>query len=256
MIETVRENGPLDPLRALLYVNSIFNTCATTEDTGLDTCLREVNFMSYELSTLCHSQADSEVFQTLNNFLFSNKNFKISARPILLKPLLENRTGSNIAFAFLYIHLAKCLDLKMQLVHWPLHAILKWESSSGKTRFVDLEQKGKTLCEEELLSMVNRHIEQVRTLSFREAYIQYLAAIAQIFREDGDGHGLHKALNEILQVDAENTRFLSERALLRKELGLLKESLADFKRYFAFTDVLAAPPEVVIAYETVLIDCT
>lgn len=251
MVEVSPENDELlNPLSALLSVNSIFNS-----DTTSEACLREVNFMSYELSTLCDNQVDAKVFATLNNFLFNNKKFKIAARPLLLKPLLESRVGSSITLAFLYIHLAKCLGLKMQLIHWPLHAILRWESSTGKTHFVDLEQQGQTLCEEELLAMVNKHIEQVRALSFREAFIQYLTALARSYREDGDGHGLHKSLNLILQADPENTRFLSERALLRKELGLYKESLSDFKRYFSFTEILSAPPEVVIAYETVLTEC-
>jgi regulator of sirC expression with transglutaminase-like and TPR domain len=53
----------------------------------------------------------------------------------------------------------------------------------------------------------------------------------------------------ILQFEPENTRYLAERALLRKEMGLAKEALVDFKRYFSFTDKSMAPITVQQAHD-------
>lgn len=213
-----------------------------------DGYLRAFNFMSYELATLCDHQSDNEVLETLNNFFFTNKKFKLSPSPILLKSILTERAGCGIALAFMYMHLAKCIGLELQLIHWPLHAILKWERG-GKSDFIDLEQQGRRLSEDELLTMVNKHKEQVRTLSLNESIVQYLAYISTHYRQLSENELLHKTLGLILKIEPENTRYLAERALLRRKMGLGKEALSDLKRYFSFTDRDLAPQSLIHAYD-------
>ncbi len=250
MVEKPHESEHQDHLNLLLAVNAHFHLEANS-----DACLREVNFMAYELTSVCSGLHDSEIFSCLNKFIFTTKNFRLADKPIFLKPLLEKRTGNGLPLAFLYMHLANSLGLRLELIYWPLHTILKWVNQEGKNHYIDLGQKGRLLSKEELLAMINRYSDNVRTVSFKEARNQYLATIASFCRQEADAAGTLKALDFILQTDCENTRFLSERALLRRDLGMFKESLCDFKRYFAFTDILSAPPELVLAHEAVRSEC-
>lgn len=236
------------PLSALITINSRLNGADPQ-----DTCLRAVNFMSYELATLCHGKDEETSFYLLNEFFFHTKKFKLTNSPCLLKTILQERAGCGIALGFLYIHLAHGLGLRFQLVHWPLHAILKWEREN-KCCYFDLEQNGKLLSEEDLLLMINKHKDQVRTLEIREALVQYLTYLSISYRQNDDMNLLHRTLGLILLLEPENTRFLAERALLRKEIGLIKESLSDFKRFFSFTDRSMASPELINAYEQILLE--
>jgi regulator of sirC expression with transglutaminase-like and TPR domain len=236
----------LTPLQALNLVN---NDLSGGE--SQDASLRAVNFMSYELATLCDNKTDEEVFQILNNFFFQIKNFKISTSPFLLDSVLNERNGCGIAVALLYLHLARTLDLDVHLVHWPLHTILKWENQ-GSAQFLDLSQGGRFLSADEILEIVNIHKEQVRTLSMSESLVQYLTYISMNYRQSQELEQLHKVLNLILKIEPENTRHLSERALLRRDLGLHKEALCDLKRFFSFIDKNSASPQLVETYENYL----
>jgi len=235
------------PFEALMAIN---NQLLGNE--SHDGCTRSVNFMSYELATVCHNKTEIESLEAFNDFFFGTKKFRFSPEPVLIQNIVSERCGCGIALALLYMHLAKQIGLQLQLIHWPLHTILKWEHA-GRAKFIDLEQQGKILSEEELLSMINKHKDQVRTLALHEALVQYLAYVSMSYRQSEDYETLHKALSLILRLEPENTRFLAERAILRRDLSLFKESLSDFKRYFSFTDISMASPEVIAVYETVRI---
>jgi regulator of sirC expression with transglutaminase-like and TPR domain len=242
-----RTNAPLGgPLEALLTINREINL-----DLGDDgPLLRSARFMSYELLSLCSDLPPQNRLETLNEFFFERKRFRFADGPFLIQEILEQRLGCGIALALFYIHLAEEIGLQFQLVHWPLHSVLKWDCD-GRCRFVDLEQNGKLLNEDELLSIVNKHKDQVCALSLDQALIQYLTYMAMAYRQSENRPYLHRVLDLAIQLEPENTRFLAERAILRRDLGLIKESLHDFKRYFSFTELHQASPEIVSVYESV-----
>jgi regulator of sirC expression with transglutaminase-like and TPR domain len=124
-------------------------------DDSQDTCSRIVKFMTYELATLCDNDSHEQIFLKLNEYFFKTKNFKLSTEPVLLKNVLEERRGCGIVLALLYVHFAQSLGLKLQLIHWPLHTTLKCELEN-KSCFIDLEQNGKILCEDEILLLIAR----------------------------------------------------------------------------------------------------
>lgn len=233
-----------DPLLALAHVAQSLDDSFTS-----DSCLRTVKFMAYELASLCESKSEDEIYRTLQKYFFNDKNFRVKPGPHLLNDVLEQRAGCGMAISLLYMHFAQNLGLRLQLVHWPLHSVLKWDRQNNKSCYLDLEQQGQLLSEEALLKMINRHREQVSTLELSEALTQYLTYILISLRQTENQNDIHRAYNLLLQLDPENTRLIGERALLRKNLGLIKESLNDFKRYFAFTNRDAASPEIVNAYE-------
>ena len=232
----------LSPAQSLIQINQCF-----CHDEKPDAWLRELNFMSYELQMLSHDQNENEVLATLNSYFFITKKFRPHPLPILLRDVLRERRGCSISLAFIYMHLAESVGLNMELVHWPLHSVLKW-CGQGNSRYVDLEFQGKLLSEDELILLINTHKEKVQVLNLRQAVIQYLSYISLTYRQAQEYEKLHTSLSMLLQLEPENTRFLAERALLRKELGLAKESLNDFKRFFSFIEKQNAPGELLSAY--------
>lgn len=232
-----------DPLQALLTINAQFQPAETLENQK-----REINFMGYELQAICQGQTIATSLDHLNKFFFQTKGFRLLTKPVLLNDILSERGGCSLGVTLLYLHLANTLNLRAQLLHWPRHGLLRIEQETGCC-FLDLEQNGKKLDGDEVLNMINKNTEALKTLSLTEILVQYLTYLAFHFRQIEDMDGLHKTLSLILKIEPENTRYLAERAMLRKKIGLLKESLSDFKRYFAFTDRQAAPEEVNLAYD-------
>ena len=230
-------------LNSLLSIHSVLEG-----EAGRDACLRTVNFMSYELAATCASRNDESALSELNNFFFEKKSFRIGSDNFLPQQIVEERTGCGVALSLLYMHLAQGLGLNLELVHWPLHSLLKWDQG-GRSRFVDMERKGKLLSEDEILGLINKHKGEVRTLPLSEALVEYLSHLSVYFRLQKNNECLLKTLSLILDQEPENTRVLVERALLRREMGFPKEALNDLKRYFAFADKSAVAPEVLTAYD-------
>jgi regulator of sirC expression with transglutaminase-like and TPR domain len=236
--------SPENILSALIQINHLLSG----EDHH-DLCLRTVNFMGYELNTITSPQNSMvENLKTLNNFFFNTKTFRVQPKPVLLKKVLNERCGSGMLLSLLFAHLAKGLGIQAQIVHWPAHTILKIELD-GKSRFINLNKGGEFLSDEELLDIVNKNKEPLRTLETHEALHQYLMYLAMHFKNENDKDSLLLTLGAILQLDAENTRFVAERALLRFEKGMYKDALCDFKRYFSFTEIENTAPEILMAFE-------
>ncbi len=246
------------PLNALIAIDlEIASSAVPLAQRGsrADHLNRLVNFMFYELASKTNGQTPDDIFLTLNEYFFRFKNFRIDASPVLLDEILKKRCGCYSAVALLYIYLSRRLGLKVDFVRWPQRAILKWQCK-GKSRYLDLEQCGQVLTEDELLAVLNERLEspklnrdQVESLTHHEAVIQYLTYLSFFYRRTGDREKLHTTFCLILSLEPENARFLAERALLRRELGLVKDALHDMKRYFAFTEKVSASSDLVLAYE-------
>ncbi len=209
---------------------------------------RTIKFMSYELVTNGRGRTENEHAAMLNQFVFNQKEFKIG-ESVLLNELIATRESCAMLLALFYIELGASLGLKFCLMHSPPHSTLRWQSVDGKLRYLDLSLKGKELSSEEILALLSRKNDQMRALTDREAFQQYLAYLATHFRARRESERLHVVLNFILNLEPENTRYIAERALLRKELGLIKDALYDMKRFFAFTEPAAVSPEILRMYE-------
>jgi len=210
--------------------------------------MRSVNFMAYELAALLQSQPPENVLREFNRFFFEQKNFRLSPVYNSLESLLDRREGCAILVALLYLHLAGSCGLKMNLIHWPLHTVIRWESSPGKFAYIDLEKNGELMKPEDTLALVCKHKKEMLPLKTQEAVAQYLAYLALHFRNLQEYENLHTVLGLILDIEPENTRYMAERAILRRDLGLVKEALQDLKRYFAFTNSDSTAPEILAVY--------
>jgi regulator of sirC expression with transglutaminase-like and TPR domain len=209
---------------------------------------RAVNFMTYELATQLRELNSDELLPTFNRFFFAQKNFRLGPS-YFIHELVESREGCPILVALIYMYLGNCCEMKMNLVHWPMHTVIRWESSPGKFAYIDLEKNGQLLSAEEILALVCKHKKELLPLNTQESVLQYLAYLSLHFRNHSEPEKLHIVLNLILNIEPENTRYLAERAMLRRDLGHVKEALQDLKRYFAFTNSEATAPEIVSVFE-------
>ncbi len=237
------------PLSALVWINQSLRSNDSTNSTDADYLLRPVNFMYYELASLTSGLPDDELFASLNHYLFDTKKFQIAAVPVLLDEILADRRGCYSAIALLYMHLGCRLGLKIDFLRWPNRAILKWECQ-GRSRYVNLEECGRFLTEDELLNILNNERkDSIASLSLQESVVQYLTYLSFYYRQYADTDRLHKTFGMILSFEPDNMRILAERALLRRDLGLLKDALQDMKRYFSFNEKVNSNSDLALVYE-------
>src|SRR5690606_37824633 len=103
--------------------------------------------------------------------------------------------------------------------------------------------------EDEVLNLLSRSQRNHNMLSLREMCICHLRTLVSTLMQFDNPVALHRTLNILLRAEPENTKWLAERALLRRKMGLLKEALQDIKRYFAFVERHSAAKEIVEIYE-------
>lgn len=218
---------------------------------NLETCLRNVQFMGFELLKSCENRTEAERWEILRAFLFEEKSFQFSslrvtefgADSLLFKSVLEDRVGHPLSVVFLLLHLANFLDLPMALIQARHHFLLKWVRS-GKTIYLDIYNEGRALTDGELIQVLNRSASNLEVWSAKQLVTQYLELLMQTFERTQNLPQLHIVFNLLLQMDDTNISILGQRALLRQKLGYTREALADLKRYFSFVEKVHAPAEL------------
>ena len=213
-----------------------------------DHVARTIKFICYELHALGANKDEPARFQLLNQFVFEKKDFRVGSA-VLPQDFFESRGGCEQILALFYIELAKSLGLVMHCLNSASPSILRWLCSNGQSRYIDLSRKGQELSNEEILASVARSGEPTLILQNTELFVEYLIFVANHYRSLQDRENLHQVINQILEIETENTRYIVERALLRKDLGLTKEALLDFKRFFAFASPDSISPEIQRSFE-------
>jgi regulator of sirC expression with transglutaminase-like and TPR domain len=216
-----------------------------------ETCLRNVQFMGFELLKTCEGKTEAERWEILRQFLFLEKTFQIlPMRPaeltedaLLIRSVLENRAGHPLAITLLLLHLSYFLDLPMTLIQARHHFLLKWVRS-GQTIYLDLYNECRQLGNQDLIQVLNRSASNLETWNAKQLLTQYLELLMQTFERSQSLSQLHLVYNLLLQLDDTNTSILGQRALLRQKLGFTREALNDLKRYFSFIEKTHAPPEL------------
>ena len=264
-LELLAKEEPRSLLPILIGINSLLRM----DDSGQDRCLRALNFMTYELAAICEKQSEADRFQLLNDFLFTTRDFRInnlnrktlSSRDLLISNVIEERGGGAIPVALIYMHLAQELDLPIFIVNQPQYHLLKWVRGS-KCEFIDVSEKAKILCEDEILKYLNLNQPKVSTVSMATAncddpksevvslkslLMVYLADLKTALMRENETDLSHAVLSMLLKIEPTNLRWIGERALLRKQMGHLKEAQQDLKRYFSFIDISNAPTEIQVA---------
>lgn len=230
---------------------------------GQDQSLRNINFMCYELMSRCQDKDEEGRLKELLNYFFEEKGFQVippsadgwTEDDLLLGTTLQNRVGSPLALALVFLHLASQLDLPIYLVHIKRHCVVKWVRA-GRSCFLDLTASGNELTQEQLLKLINKSVgsktfgsdDGFEILPSKKVFLRYAEELGNLYKQAKDSQRLHTILNTRLVIDTTNLEILAERALLRQRLGYIKEALQDLKRYFSFVDKEHAPSELQAAF--------
>ncbi|MBX3021016.1 MAG: hypothetical protein KF799_05010 [Bdellovibrionales bacterium] len=214
-----------------------------------EACFRQVQFLGFELMKNCECLNESDRWEALRAFIFEDKGFQISAhqdpceKDVLMKCVLDERSGHPLPLVFLLLHLSHFLDLPMALLQARHHFLLKWVRS-GKTIYLDLYNECRALSDQELIKVVNLSSSNLEVWSAKQLMAQYLELLMHAFEASQALAQLHIVYNLMLQMDDTNTCILGQRALLRQKLGFTREALSDLKRYFSFVEQTHAPAEL------------
>jgi regulator of sirC expression with transglutaminase-like and TPR domain len=225
---------------------------------SLESTNRALNFMTYELMAQGENLSEAERFDLLNDYYFRQKGFLVlqlkshetTEDHLLLKPVVERRSGAPIAITLIYLHLAAHLDLPAYLIQLRNHYLLKWVRG-GHSSYVDLCAEGRLVTEEELMGILSRTVETqpgpeaLSIVPNRKTFLRYADDLMRVYERLQSRDSLHAIYNVILRIEPQNNRILARRAILRRDLGQDKDALADLKRYFAFVDRNQAPPDLV-----------
>lgn len=218
---------------------------------GCENCFRQMQFLNFEIQKNCEDMSEGDRWEALRKFIFEEKGFQLAVpRPgemreeqLLLKSVLEERSGHPLTIVFLLLHMAHFLDLPIALIQARHHFLLKWVRS-GKTLYLDLYNEGRALTDEELIQVLNRSSSNLEVWSAGQMIRQYIDLLIQSFEATQSLPQLHIAYNLLLQLDEGNITALGQRALLRHRLGFSRDALSDLKRYFSFVDQGHAPAEI------------
>lgn len=218
---------------------------------SVETCLRQVQFLGFQILKACEGMEEAERWETLRRFIFEEKGFQLSSarrqevpeKEVLMKCVLEDRHGHPLPVVFLLLHLAHFLDLPVALIQARHHFLLKWVRS-GKCIYLDLYNEGRALSDQEIIQVLNRSASNLEVWSAKQLMIQYLELLMHTFEGNQNLAQLHVIYNLMLQMDDSNTSVLGQRALLRHKLGFTREALSDLKRYFSFVEKAHAPTEI------------
>jgi regulator of sirC expression with transglutaminase-like and TPR domain len=218
---------------------------------SVETCFRQVQFLGFQILKACEGMEEAERWETLRRFIFEEKQFQLSSarrqavreNEVLMKSVLDERSGHPLPVVFLLLHLAHFLDLPMALIQARHHFLLKWVRS-GKCIYLDLYNEGRPLNDQEIIAVLNRSASNLEVWSAKQLMIQYLELLMHTFETSQNLPQLHVIYNLMLQMDDCNTSVLGQRALLRQKLGFTREALSDLKRYFSFVEKSHAPTEL------------
>jgi regulator of sirC expression with transglutaminase-like and TPR domain len=218
---------------------------------GVESSFRQMQFLGFELLKSCETLNEPERWETLRQFIFVERGFQLSAsrlkdvqeQDVLMKCVLDQRSGHPMLLVFLLLHLAHYLDLPMALLQARHHFLLKWVRS-GKTIYLDLYNEGRPLTDGELIQFLNRSSSNLEVWSAKQLMTQYLELLVQTFERLQALNQLHIIYNLMLALDETNTAVLGQRALLRQRLGFSRDALSDLKRYFSFVEQSHAPSEL------------
>ncbi len=256
-LDLLNTEEPTSLIPLLMATNSIMSP-----NESLENCVRIVSFLTYELVSQCDELTPDKRFEHLTYFYFQLKGFKPfsgSTPSLLLKPVLTKRHGHPLPLALLYMHLARQIDLTIQLLHVKDLYIFKWVNG-GHAHYFDFTSGCKSLCEADLVKLLNTGAElhstnsgdrlaRMTSYSLKTLFVHYIETLMTYLQSEGRLHQLHITLNILMRLDSSNLYILGQRALLRQKLGYAKEALHDLKRYFSFVDRDVAPLEIQLAFQ-------
>lgn len=254
--------GTLNLLREVCRISARLDTNASYER-----ILKRTQFLAYEIQSITDlDTTEEERLQVLNRFFFEEKEFRCLPQTetepttsYLLNHVLTRRAGSPIVLALLYAFLAEAIEIKLDFVDLDPTCFLRW-NDCGRSRFIDITRKGRTLTNDELLETLQSRFKFVslspdtlfETRSFENYVTDYVTALKKTIDPIHEPERMLFLQNTLIAYQPSELPLVGERAFLHRRLGNFKLALADLKRYFAFHDRARAPLDLVHLYDEML----
>lgn len=247
-------------LPELTKINKLLNT-----NTDLDSVHRRFQFLIYEFNSLQFCPTSNlDKIKVLNEFIFQKKHFVLdspttnqnSLNSYLIEDALKFKKSSPHILSLIYSILARELNLEVAFVDLKPQCFLKVKDSNN-TYFIDLSRYGQILSSQELLEKISTGLKDIDQLSERicevldvkNFLITYLKNLRKNLSLDSQTEDLLKIQNELLQYLPTQLNLIGERALIHYKLNMLRNSILDLKRYFAFQSKENAPTHLVKLYQ-------
>lgn len=229
--------------------------------------LKRTQFLAYEFQAVTDMKSSEEArLLQLNHFFFEDKEFHClpqtecdPATSYLINHVLTRRAGAPILLALLYAFLAESVDIKLDFVDLDPTCFLRW-NDNGRSRFIDITRKGRTLTNEELLETLHSrfkmlslsHTSLLESRAFESFITDYVIALKRTVDPIHEPERMLFLQNTLIAYQPSELPLVGERAFLHRRLGNFKLALADLKRYFAFHDRARAPIDLVRLYDEML----
>ena len=217
---------------------------------NFEACFRQIQFLGFELREVAGDVDPDQRWSALRAFVFDTKKFAVAGTrgqvhecDVLMKEVLTHRAGHPLLLAFVILHLARVVDLPLEMLHAKHHYLLKWVRP-GKTVYLDIFNHCAALNDQQLITMINRTSSRLETHGARKLVTMYLDVLARAFEFSDRLGQLHGTYDLMLLLDEMDVAALGRRALLRRRLGMDREARSDLKRYFSFIELSAAPFEL------------
>lgn len=250
--------------------NNVFPMCVALQTLLQNTQTNEATLLKFkelgiELKLATQSLDESERLTYLNNFFFNEQNFQVASlnlddldiRHYCFEQILNYKKGSLISLSLMYIYFAQTMDLPVFHVSFEFPRMLKWVRSK-KAVFLDVLNLGTELTERVVLEKINQLLSNGLTpdlfkmdiLSSKQVFQHYLEELERHFNHTRHLRNRLSVVNLLVDLENSNLNYLHKRIVLYRQLGHIKESMNDIKRYFSFTDKCKAPNEIkMIFYE-------
>ncbi len=260
-LELVSVETPTSMIPLVLGINSLLDPQASR-------CLKKINFMSYEVAAKCDDDSELNRLYILNDYFFGDHGFQVDRGKTHefwnFRHIIETKRGAPLPIALIYFHFAAYIDLPLYIIQLQGFRMVKWVVEN-QPKYINLAAGGRILSEKQVLEVLNKmnktalstkdkkepegalatHLE---ILPLKKLLFHYVQSLIELYKYEGKDIERKTMLDVILKISPSNLKFLSQRALLLKRMGLYKEAMADLKKYFSFTSLEGSPEEIQIAF--------
>ena len=225
--------------------------------------LKKIYFMTYELKAKCTDLGEEERLHILNDYFFNQQGFKIipTSSPELwnMSYVVKSKKGSPQIIAFIYIHLTASIDLPIYITQLQDFNVVKWVQGN-QAKYIDLTDEGKLLSGKTILDILNENESiknpkddallntQMEIVPTKDLLLYYAQSLCNIYKSEGKEQEYKTMLDVCLILAPCDLNFLSQRALLLKQIGSHQKALMDLKKYFSFTPMSDSSEELKVAF--------
>jgi regulator of sirC expression with transglutaminase-like and TPR domain len=218
-----------DLLRGSLLIGALAHP-----ELDIDRYVERVEQMAEEVRhSLPEDASDDQKLQSINRYLFEENGFHGGQFDFyhqannLLDRVIDDREGMPITLCVLYMELARRLDLTVEGVGLPGRFIVRYRSSRGESKLIDVFEKAEFLNDTEVAMMVMMNSQRLVTESDLKAQtpIEILTRILRNLlgsaEQARDIESMRRYSEGLVALHPENHEFRWARALMRYQTDRL-----------------------------------